>query len=89
MGGLYWKKMVYLTQLQNYGSARFYNRGDALESQHSLCLPLNVYKCFVWIYICVLHVCLVPLAARVIDGCEPPCRCWELNPHPLQDSKCS
>ena len=47
-----------------YGSARFYNRGDALENQPSLCVSLSVYKCFVWIYISVLHVCLVPLEAR-------------------------
>ena len=21
----------------------------------------------------------------IIDGCEPPCRCWELNSEPLEE----
>jgi hypothetical protein len=41
----------------------------------------------------VYHVCLVPAEARsvraqetgVIDSCELPCGCWELNPGPLKE----
>ena len=24
-------------------------------------------------------------AGRVVDGCDPPCGCWELNPGPEQE----
>ena len=54
----------------------------------------NVYGCFVFMYVCAPSVCLVPeeeLEEGVgspgigfIGGCEPPCKCWELNPGPLE-----
>jgi hypothetical protein len=27
-------------------------------------------------------------ASAVTDGCEPSCRCWELNPRPLEEQQC-
>jgi hypothetical protein len=37
----------------------------------------------------VLSACMPPCQKRVkdllIDGCEPPCGCWELNSGPLEE----
>ena len=49
-----------------------------------------VYKCLAYMYVCTLCVCLVSTEIRqrqgfgssqieVVDGCEPPCGCWELK----------
>jgi hypothetical protein len=44
--------------------------------------------------VCALHGCLELVKARrsvcssgtgVTDNCEPPCKCWELNPGPLEE----
>lgn len=49
---------------------------------------LNVYECFVRSYVCIPHMCLVPLEARqgvkspetgVIDSSELLCGYWESN----------
>lgn len=60
--------------------------------------------CFVFlsgslcVYICALCLYLVPKEARrecwfpgigVVDGCETPCGCWELNPRLWKNNKCS
>ena len=42
-------------------------------------------------YVCLPHACLVPMNSRqipwnwIIDRCEPPCGCSELNPGPLEE----
>lgn len=51
--------------------------------------------CFACMYVCVPHAFQVPVEAKkegigspetgVTDGCEPLCRCWELNPDPLSE----
>ena len=52
-------------------------------------LPACMYMC---------HVHVVPMEARdggsvrspgtgVIDGCEPPCGCWESNLGPLEEQQ--
>jgi len=46
---------------------------------------LYVYECFVCLYICTLEEGIRSHGATVIDGCELPCGCWELNPGPLQE----
>lgn len=51
----------------------------------------SVYKCFVHMYVCAHHACLVPAKEgfalsgnRVIDGCELPLYgCLQLNLGPL------
>ena len=46
-----------------------------------------MHWCFDCTYVCAPCVCLVPeeLRIRVTDRFEPPRRCWELNPGPLQE----
>lgn len=48
----------------------------------------SVYGCLTCMYVCVAHVCLVPLGARrggwnpgtgITDGWKAPYRCWESN----------
>jgi hypothetical protein len=69
---------------------------------HRLALSENIFMCagafFARMYLCVLHVCLVPEEARrecwvletgVIDSCEPPYMCWELNPGAQGEWQCS
>lgn len=50
------------------------------------CLPLFLPTCV--LCMCVLPACLVPLEVWMgLLGLEfePPCRCWELNPGPLEE----
>lgn len=49
-----------------------------------------VYECFTYMNVCVPHMCLVPSEVR--RGVRSPgtevrddCRCWGLNPEPLQE----
>jgi len=35
--------------------------------------------CFVCTYICAPEEGIRPHRTTIIDGCEPPCGCWELN----------
>ena len=53
-----------------------------------------MYENFACMYVCAPHVCVVPKEARegtnfpgtgVMDGCEPPHGCWELNPGDQQE----
>ena len=56
------------------------------KKQHSYYI-FTIMGCFGCMYVCALHVCLVPLVAKigckslpgngVIDNYEPPCRCWK------------
>ena len=38
-------------------------------------------------YVCISYACLVLREKRALNplGLEPSCRCWELNPHALQE----
>lgn len=51
---------------------------------------------FLSAYMSMYHVCLkypgrpeedvdLPLRTRFTDGCEPPCKCWELRLGPLEE----
>lgn len=54
----------------------------------SFFISFYVYGCFVCMYICLPHVCLVPVEATVVlvlDGSEPSCGCWESNLSPLKE----
>lgn len=51
-------------------------------------LKVYPYECFAYLYVCTLHVCLMPLETKReywfpgnggIGCCEPPCECWEPN----------
>lgn len=51
------------------------------------------YECFVWMYVYVAQVpggcqrgVMIPWNWN-LDGSEPSCGCWELNPGSLQDQK--
>jgi len=43
-----------------------------------------VYGCFICMYICTPEKGIRFHRTTVIDGCEPPCGCWELNLGPLE-----
>jgi hypothetical protein len=54
-----------------------------------VCLFVYAYECFACMYVCALHVCLVPLEANreqkisrtgVMGDYELPCGCWEPSP---------
>jgi hypothetical protein len=51
---------------------------------------------FIFIYLMYMSAlsacipaCPKRVSALIIDGCEPPCGCWELNSIPLERSQCS
>ena len=52
-----------------------------------------IFKKYLFIYLFVICkytvVCLQTLEKRasdfVMDGCEPPCGCWDLNTGPLEE----
>ena len=44
-----------------------------------------VYDCFVCMFICTSEETIRSHGTTVIDSCEPPCGCWELNSWPLEE----
>ena len=40
-------------------------------------------------YMPYMPECQKKAAELIIDGCESPCSCWELNLEPLKNSQCS
>ena len=48
----------------------------------------NIYLFIYYVYN-ILSVCMSAGQKRapdlITDGCEPPCRCWELNSGPLEE----
>lgn len=49
---------------------------------HSVCsgvLPASMYVCHTYGVPRGQKRVLDPLGTRIIDSCEPPCRCWESN----------
>lgn len=54
----------------------------------------SMHICFASMYVCVPHVCPVPMSPEegtrspipgVTGSCGPPCGCWELNPGSLKE----
>ena len=43
-----------------------------------------MYWCLSCIHVC-MYVCVRVSGTRVIDSCELPCECWELNLDPLEE----
>ena len=67
---------------------------DPYLELHNVCFTY-MCECFVCLCVCVCCVFLVSqrdqmrassdLGIGLIDDCEPPCRCQELNPGPLEE----
>lgn len=80
-----WRPEVNLGSHSSGASTRSFSFKTCL----SVCL-VNAYGCFVWVYVCTPHWCLVPGSGYPETGGEHVCESpHESNPSPLEDCQYS
>ena len=62
---------------------------SATDVLSHLCLfvlkKIYVFILCIWVHCSHLQTCQKRASDPIIDGCEPPCGCWDLNSRPLEE----